>query len=127
MIFRGDAPTFSERPRALISIMGDWYVGEYFSYICVWGRNTVHLLMRIGPDRMVLQEIDFQTIVDGVFLKLAAAKRKCCCKFPLYLGFLALHNSPHASILGKSIEEMNLGEAPKRMHDPKSLLEYHFV
>ena len=28
MIFKGDAPTFSERARALISLMGDWYVGE---------------------------------------------------------------------------------------------------
>ena len=27
-IFKGDTTTFSERDRALISIMGDWYVGE---------------------------------------------------------------------------------------------------
>ena len=47
MIFKGDAPTFSERTRALISLMGDWYVGEYFSYIWIWGRNTVHLLSKI--------------------------------------------------------------------------------
>ena len=59
MFLRGDAPTFSERDRALIYLMGDWYVGEYFSYICIWGSNTVHLLPRIGPDRMVLQEIHF--------------------------------------------------------------------
>ena len=31
--FKGDAPTFSERAKALISLMGDWYVGESFSYI----------------------------------------------------------------------------------------------
>ena len=44
MIFRGDALTFSERAKALISLMGDWYVGEYFSYIRIWGNNIVHLL-----------------------------------------------------------------------------------
>ena len=120
MIFKGDAPTFSERARALISLMGDWYVGEYFSYIWIWGSNTVHLLARIVPDRMVVQEIAFQTVIDGVFPKLAAAKRKCWPKFPLNLGFFTLQNSTH-------VAKMNLEEALKRMHDPKALLANHFV
>ena len=29
--------------------------------------------------------------------------------------------------MGKAIAEMNLGEAPKRMHDPQGLLENHFL
>ena len=32
-IFKADAPYFCERVRALITLHGDWYVGEYFSYI----------------------------------------------------------------------------------------------
>ena len=103
MIFKGDAPTFSERARARISIIGDWYVGEYFSYIRMWDSNTVHLLPRIVPDKMVLQEISYQIVIDGVFPKLASSKRKCWPKFPLNLGFLTMQNSTLATILRKSI------------------------
>ena len=76
---------------------------------------------------MVLQEITFQTVIDGVFLKLAVARRKCWPKFPLNLGFLTLQNSIHAAILGKAIADMSLGEVPRRMHDPEEFLENHFV
>ena len=76
---------------------------------------------------MVLQEISFQTVIDRFFPKLLVAKRKYWPKFPLYLGFLKVKNSTHDAILGKDIVEMNLGEAPKGMNDPKSLLENHFV
>ena len=36
-IFKADALAFSERARTLISLHGDWDVGEYFSYIRIWG------------------------------------------------------------------------------------------
>ena len=55
IFFKGDAPNFLKRAKALISLMGDWYVGEYFPYIGFWGSNTVHWLPRILPNRMVLQ------------------------------------------------------------------------
>ena len=49
-IFKADALAFSKRAKALISLHGDWYMGEYFSYIRIWGSNTVHLLPRIAPE-----------------------------------------------------------------------------
>ena len=54
-IFKFDAPTFSQGSRELISVYGRWYAGEFFSYIRIWGSNTVHLLPRIVLDHMVLQ------------------------------------------------------------------------
>ena len=56
-IFKEDALAFSERAKELIALHGDWYVGEYFSYIRIWGSNTFHLLPRIVLDHMVLQEL----------------------------------------------------------------------
>ena len=107
-------------------IVGDWYVGEYFSYIGIWGSNTVHLFPIIVPDRMVIEEIYFQTVIDGVFPKLTRSKRKGWPKSPLSLGPLVIQNSTHARIIGKKITTMKLGESPKRMHDPKSFLANHF-
>ena len=126
-IFKGDSPTFSKRAKELISLMGDWYVGEYFSYIPVWESNTVHLYPSIVPDIMVLQEISLHTVIDGVSPKLAKTKRKCWPKFPLNLGFFTFQNSTHYDILGKYIVDMNLVEAPNRMHDTNAFPENHFV
>ena len=93
----------------------------------IWDRNTVHFLPRIVPDRMELQEFAFQTVTNGVFPKLTKHKKKAWPKFPLYLDSLVLSNSTHAAMLGKEIIVMHLGEAPKRMHDPKSYLENLFA
>ena len=49
-IFKVDAPAFSQSARELISVYGDWYVGEYFSYIRIWGNNIVHLIPIIVAD-----------------------------------------------------------------------------
>ena len=126
-VFKDDTPTFLQSARDLITLHGDWYVGEYFSYFKIWGSNTVHLLPRIVPDRMVSQEFSFQTVADGAFPKLAKHKKKCWPKFPLNLGSLVLHNSTHGAVLGKEISIMNLGEAPKIMHDPKPHLASLFA
>ena len=126
-IFKEDALDFSKRARALIALHGDWYVGENFSYIFIWGSNTVHLLPRIVPDRMVLQEIAYQTVIDVFFPKLAWSKRKAWPKFLLNSESLVLQTSPHAVVLGKEIASMKQGESMKRMHDPKSYLTSVFV
>ena len=88
--FKDDAPTFSQRARELILVHGDWYGREYLSYMRIWGSNTVHLLPRIIPDRMVLQEFAFQMVIDGVFPKLTKHKKKAWPKFPLNLDSLVL-------------------------------------
>ena len=76
---------------------------------------------------MVLLEITYQIIVNGFFPKLASSKRKAWPKFPLNFGSLILQNSTHAAVLGREIADMSLGEAPNRMHDPKSYLASLFV
>ena len=65
-IFKVEAPGFSAKETALIAIMGDCYVDESFSFIRVSGGNTVHMFPKIVPDRLVLEEISFQTVADGV-------------------------------------------------------------
>ena len=55
--FKADALIFSERARALVALHGDWYVGEYLSYIRIWGSKIAQLLPRIVLYRMVLQEV----------------------------------------------------------------------
>ena len=97
-------------------------MGEYFSYFRIWGSKTVHLLPRFVPDRMLLHEFAFQTVIDGAYAKLAKNKRRGWPKFPLHLDCLVIQNSTHATMLGKEITIMKLGEASKRNHDPNAFL-----
>ena len=77
----------------------------------------MHLLSRIVPDRMVLQKISYQTVIDEVFSKLTKHKKKAWPKFLVSLGNLTVQNVGHACLLGKEIYVMSLGEVFKRMHD----------
>ena len=71
---------------------------------------------------MVLQEFSFQTVIDGAYPKLPKNKREVWPRFPLSLDCLVIHYSTHATVLGKEITIMKLGEAYKRMHDPNPFL-----
>ena len=59
LIFKKEAPAFSPEATGFIGTMGDWYAGENFLYIIIWGSNTVHMLPKIVPDRLVLEEVAF--------------------------------------------------------------------
>ena len=60
----------------LIATMGDWYVGELFTYIKVFGNNAAHMLPKVVPDRLVLEMISFQIVTEGIYKKCATPKRK---------------------------------------------------
>ena len=62
----------------------------------------------------------------GFFPKLTKHKKRAWLKFPISLDSLVLHDPTHASLLGKEISVMNLGEASKRMHDPMAYLSTLF-
>ena len=125
-IFKVEAPSFSVESTALIATMGDWYVSESFSYIRVCGGNTIHTFPKIVPDRLVLEEVSFQIITNGVYRKILSPKRKGWPKFPLKLRSVVVPISTWATLLGDQIASLNLGFALKRRHDPKGFLDAHY-
>ena len=93
LIFNKEAPAFSLEAKTLIAIMGDWYVGESFTYIRFFGSNVAHMLPKVVPDRLFLEEISFQTVIEGIYKKCAAPKRKLWPKFLQKLGSLSIPTS----------------------------------
>ena len=85
------------------------------------------MLPRIVPNRMVLQEFPYQTVIDGDFPKLTKHKKKGWPKFPVNLGNLTMPNDGHACLLGKEIFVMSLGEVFKRMNDSMQFLHNLFA
>ena len=105
--------------------MGDWYVGESFTYIRVYGSNVAHMLPKGVIDRLVLEEISFQTVTEGIYKKCAALKRKVWPRFPITLGSLSVPTSTWESELSDHIMSLKLGFASKRKHDPKGIVDLH--
>ena len=105
--------------------MGDWYVGESFTYIRVYGSNASHMLPKVVPDRLVLEEISFQTVTEGVYKKCVAPKRKVWPRFPITLGSFNVPSSTWESELSDHIMSLKLGFACKRQHDPKGIVDLH--
>ena len=73
--------------------MGDWYVGESFAYFIILGSSVVHMFPKVVPDRLVLEEVSFHTVTEGVYKRLIGPKRKDLPKFLLYLGSLVIPTS----------------------------------
>jgi hypothetical protein len=47
--------------------IGDWYLMEHDTYIWIYGAiKPTHLLPRFIPDKIVLREVSYQTIIHGV-------------------------------------------------------------
>ena len=105
--------------------MGEWHVYEYFSYIRIWGSNTIHIPPNIVLNKLVIEEVSFQTVTDGVYKRLVGPKRKGSPKLPLDLGPLVIPNSTWAVVLGDQINYLKLGFDFKRKHDPKGFLDAH--
>ena len=125
LIFNKEAPAFSPEAKSLIATMGDWYVDESFTYIMVFGSNATHMLPKVVPDKLVLEDISFQTVTEGIYKKCAAPKRKVWPKFPITLGYLSIPTSTWESELSDHIVSLKLGFASKRKHDPKGIIDLH--
>ena len=125
LIFNKEAPAFSLEEKDLIATMGDWYVGESFTYIRVYGSNAAHMLAKVVPDSLVLKEISFQIVTEGIYKKCVAPKRKVWPRFPITLGSLSVPTSTWESEVSEHIVSLKLGFASKMQHNPKGILDLH--
>jgi len=77
-------------PRILDRIMGNlgkisyWFIEENFSYIKVFGCSVPPYALPIFlPDRLVCQEVSYQTVTWGIIKELKEAQKKVWPTFPL--------------------------------------------
>ena len=90
----------------------------------VYGSNVAHMLPKVMPDMLVIEEISFQTVIEGIYKKCATPKRKVWPRFPITLGSLSVPTSTWALERSDHIMSLKLDFARKRKHDPMGLLIY---
>lgn len=126
LIFNKPAPRLSIEARNTIRSIGDWYIEEFYTYIRILGHTSApHLLPKYVPDRLVLREIAYQTVVEGVTALLSSHSKKTWPKFPIKVGIFTLLNGPHALKEATAIKELCLCTGTLRRHDPKGFIEEH--
>jgi hypothetical protein len=112
----------TEKAMQLISTIGDWYVTENGTYIRVFGATKApHLLPKLIPDKLAIQEVAYQTLLRGVGASLARDKKAPWPALPLYIGYYGLGNVKAAREEGEALASYHFGEERFRRHDPHSV------
>jgi hypothetical protein len=79
---------------AIIRRIGDWYLMEHGTYIRIYGAmKAPHLLPRYVPDKLVLQEVAYQTVINRVREILYRDKKAIWPPLPLWIGTYSFENT----------------------------------
>ena len=91
--FSEEAPCLSPQGKKIVKEYGDWYMTPNGVYIRIVGSiNPPHWLPHIVPETMLLQEIAYQTYVNGVAASLHRNKKGLWPSFPLITKFCKIEN-----------------------------------
>jgi hypothetical protein len=89
----------TDKAITVIRRIGDWYLMEHGTYIRIYGAmKPPHLLPRFIPDKLVLQEVAYQTIIHGVEGMLYRSKKSIWPPLPLYIGNYFFENTKQAQV-----------------------------
>jgi hypothetical protein len=103
LLFRKECPRLSEEAKKVISKVGHWYLDERETYIRVFGATGApHLLPIYVPDRLVLGEICYQTILQGYNATLVKDKKRAFIPYGFHIGFYMVKDTAHAKQEGLS-------------------------
>jgi hypothetical protein len=81
----------------IIKRIMDWYLMEHNTYLKVYGAmKSLHLVPRFVLDRLVLQEVAYQTIINGVGEMIYRDKKVIWPPLPLYIGSYFFANTKKA-------------------------------
>jgi hypothetical protein len=105
-----------------------WYIEEKFSYIRVFRCSVPpHALLKFLPDRLVCQEVAYQTMIGGINKELKAAQKKVWPTFPLQVGMFSFLDFIHSKVEAAAIEDVKLVDIEFKRHDPLKIVETHLA
>jgi hypothetical protein len=122
LIFKQNFPRLSEVVRKLISKIGHWYLEERRTYIIIFGATSApHLLPIHVPDKLVLGEICYQTILQGFNASLVKYKKRVFIPYGFYVGYHFVKDTTHARQEAHSQMEYMFFTGRYKKHDPRKL------
>ena len=93
VLYREEAPCLSPEGQKIVKEYGDWYMTPDEVYIRITGiTKPSHWLPHLVPDSLLLQEISYQTYVNGVASSLHMNKKGLWPLFPLITPVCKIEN-----------------------------------
>jgi hypothetical protein len=93
LIFFKEAPKLTKETMILLQKIGNWYVDENSTYIKVYGATKPpHFLPKFIPNRFIIREITYQTILNFFNVALSKAHKTYFPSYPIYIGMYGLRS-----------------------------------
>jgi hypothetical protein len=84
----------TDKELVVIKRIKDWYLMEHDMYIRVYrAMKSPHLLPWFVPEKLVLQEVAYQMVINGVGGILYQDKKAIWPPLPLYIGSYSFTNT----------------------------------
>ena len=97
VLFGEEVSCLSLEEKKLVKEYGDWYMTPDGVYIRISGSTKApHWLPHVVPDTLLLQEIPYQTYVNGVAASLHRNKKGLWPQFPLMTPMCKIENFKQA-------------------------------
>jgi len=85
-----------------------------------------HLFPKHVPNKLVLSEIVYQTVLQGFnYVLVKDVKKELFIPYNFYIGHYKIPNSNHAKQEGKLMLEFKFPQGKFKNHDPQGLVEKH--
>ena len=98
-IFNEEAPCLSPKGKNIVKEYGDWYMTPDKVYMRIASSTKpLHWLPHLVPDSSLLQEISYQTYVNGVVASLHHNKKGLWPLFPLITRVCKIENFKQAKV-----------------------------
>ena len=126
VLFSEEVPCISPKGQAIVKEYGDWYMNPIGVYIKIVGSTKPpHWLPHFVPKSFLLQEISYQTFVNGVVASLHRNKKGIWPQFLLMTPICKIENFKQARDEVNLLSSYKFQEVSFRRHDPQGKLKEH--
>jgi hypothetical protein len=87
--------------------------------------NLPHIFPKFVPDKLVLQEVAYHTLVHGVGASLSKYKKLPWPPLPFYVGSYSFKNSKETHVEVEALETFHFGEGIFHRYDPWKVVSQH--
>jgi hypothetical protein len=125
-LFGEETPCLSLTGQAMVKELGDWCMTPIGAYIRIAGSTkSPHWLPHFVPNSLLLQEIAYQTFINGVAASLHNHKKGTWPQFPLITPVGKIENFKQAKEEVNILSSYKFQEVSFRRHDPQEKLKEH--
>lgn len=125
-LFGEETPCLSPAGQAMVKELGDWYMTPTRVYIRIAGSTKPpHWIPHFVPDSLLLQEVAYQTFINGVAASLHKHKKGIWPQFSLIKLVGKIENFKQAREEVNILSYYKFQQVSFRRHDPQEKLKEH--